>query len=59
VSVIEEEEIDDQGTTVKKKGEGGVDNRAGEGKERTAIAVATKGTIAVADGETTLNSLIT
>ena len=39
--------------------EGGVRRRAGEKKRRTTVAVATKGTIAVAVGEATLNSLIT
>jgi len=37
----------------------GIGSRVGEGKGRTIVAVATKRTIAVVAGETTLNSLIT
>ena len=39
--------------------EGGVSSRVGEGKERTTVAVVTKGIIAVTAGKITLNSLIT
>ena len=43
----------------KRSGEGGVGSRAGEGKGRTTVAVATKRTIAVTAEKITLNSLIT
>jgi len=46
------------GVDSKGSGEGGVGNRAGEGKWRTTFAVATKGIIAMAVRETTPDSLI-
>jgi len=42
----------------KRGGEGSVNSRADVGKRQTTVAAATKGTIAMSAGKTTLNSLI-